>query len=217
MIHTHLIARPTGLRLHAPTSEYKSSVTEARGDDSSARGRPQTERAVMFRAVECPNLIMRQHTFSPRLSRYTAHRSDPISPGIPGLIHLDLSFTVITTGACDGTKDLHGRMPLVLDREGFEPWLAAETPTLSCSVDADLYFFPVTPRMNKPAYNKPDLHRAFGGVRQKPGACMPGSFRQPEVCGPRRRYLRNERPDQAPVTACETGSARRSPRRSRKP
>jgi hypothetical protein len=56
VIHTHLMARPTGLRLHAPTSEYKSSVTEARGDNSSARGRPQTERAVMFRAVECPDL-----------------------------------------------------------------------------------------------------------------------------------------------------------------
>ena len=73
-------------------------------------------------------------------------------------------------------------MPLVLDREGFEPWLAGETPTLACSVDANLYCFPVTPRMNKPAYNEPDLHRAFGGVRQKAGACMPGSFRQPEVC-----------------------------------
>ena len=37
------------------------------------------------------------------------------------------SFTIITTGACDGTKDLHGRMPLVLDQSGFEPWLAGET------------------------------------------------------------------------------------------
>ena len=66
------------------------------------------------------------------------------------------SFTIITTGACDGTKDLHGRMPLVLDQSGFEPWLAGETPTLSCSVDADLHFFPVTPQMNKPAFNEPD-------------------------------------------------------------
>ncbi len=67
-----------------------------------------------------------------------------------------LSFTIVTTGACDGTKDLHSRMPLVLDREGLEPWLAGETPTLSCSVDEDLHFFPVTPQMNKPAHNEPD-------------------------------------------------------------
>jgi putative SOS response-associated peptidase YedK len=66
------------------------------------------------------------------------------------------SFTIITTGACDGTKDLHGRMPLVLDQSGFEPWLAGETPTLSCSVDDDLHFFPVTPQTNKPAFNEPD-------------------------------------------------------------
>src|SRR5258706_10927388 len=67
-----------------------------------------------------------------------------------------LSFTIVTTGACDGTKDLHGRMPLVLDQEGFEPWLAGETPTLSSNVDEDLHFFSVTPQMNKPAYNEPD-------------------------------------------------------------
>jgi hypothetical protein len=27
---------------------------------------------------------------------------------------------------------------------------------LTCSVDEDLHFFPVTPPMNKPAYNEPD-------------------------------------------------------------
>ncbi len=41
---------------------------------------------------------------------------------------------------------------LVLDREGIEPWLEGETPTLSFGVDEDLHFFPVTPQMNKPAY-----------------------------------------------------------------
>ncbi len=66
------------------------------------------------------------------------------------------SCTIITTDACDGTMELHNRMPLVLDRDGLEPWLAGETPMLSRSVDEDLHFFPVTPQMNKPAYNQPD-------------------------------------------------------------
>ncbi|MGO9484371.1 MAG: SOS response-associated peptidase [Rhodomicrobium sp.] len=66
------------------------------------------------------------------------------------------SCTIITTDACEGMQQLHNRMPLVLDREAIEPWLAGETPTLSRSVNADLHFFPVTPRMNKPAYNQPD-------------------------------------------------------------
>ena len=66
------------------------------------------------------------------------------------------SCTIITTDACEGTKDLHSRMPLVLDRDGLEPWLSGEAPSLSCSVDEDLHFFPVTPQMNKPAYNEPD-------------------------------------------------------------
>ena len=47
-------------------------------------------------------------------------------------------------------------MPLVLDREAIEPWLAGEAPALSGSVDDDLHYFPVTPQMNKPAYNNPE-------------------------------------------------------------
>ncbi len=66
------------------------------------------------------------------------------------------SCTIITTDACEGTQQLHNRMPLVLDREAIEPWLAGETPTLSRKLNADLRFFPVTLRMNKPAYNQPD-------------------------------------------------------------
>ncbi len=66
------------------------------------------------------------------------------------------SCTIITTEACEGTKDLHGRMPLILDQDAFDPWLRGETPTSSCSVDEDLHFFMVTQQMNKPAYNEPE-------------------------------------------------------------
>jgi hypothetical protein len=47
-------------------------------------------------------------------------------------------------------------VPPVLDREAIESGLAGETPTLSRSVNEDLRFVPVTSRMNKPAYNRPD-------------------------------------------------------------
>jgi hypothetical protein len=52
---------------------------------------------------------------------------------------------------------------LVLDRDAIAPWLAGETPTLSRSVNEDLRFFPVTPRMNKPAYNQPDCIEPLAG------------------------------------------------------
>jgi len=66
-----------------------------------------------------------------------------------------LTCTIITTEACDGTKDLHGRMPFMLDENGFDPWLGGETPMLSASASNDLHFFPVSMSMNKPAYNEP--------------------------------------------------------------
>ncbi len=73
------------------------------------------------------------------------------------------SCTIITTDACEGTRELHNRMPLVLDRAAIEPWLAGETPALSRSVNEDLRFFPVTPQMNKPAYNQPDCIEPLAG------------------------------------------------------
>ena len=39
-----------------------------------------------------------------------------------------LSFTILTCEACDGVRDLHTRMPVMLGENGFEPWLAGESP-----------------------------------------------------------------------------------------
>ena len=41
-----------------------------------------------------------------------------------------LSCTILTCEACDGIRDLHTRMPVMLAKEGFGPWLAGENPTL---------------------------------------------------------------------------------------
>ncbi len=73
------------------------------------------------------------------------------------------SCSIITTDACKGTQELHNRMPLVLDLEAIEPWLAGEAPALSGSVDDDLHFFPVTPQMNRSSYNKPECIAPLAG------------------------------------------------------
>jgi len=66
------------------------------------------------------------------------------------------SRTIVTTNACEGTQELHNRMPPVLDRDAIGPWLAGEPPALSRSVNEELPYFPVAPQMDKPAYNRPD-------------------------------------------------------------
>ncbi len=67
-----------------------------------------------------------------------------------------LSFSILTTEAGHATRDLHGRMPLVLDGTGMEAWLAGNPPQLAENIDGAINLFPVSPRMNKPAYNAPD-------------------------------------------------------------
>ena len=39
-----------------------------------------------------------------------------------------VSCTILTCEACDGIRDLHTRMPVMLAPDGFEPWLAGEDP-----------------------------------------------------------------------------------------
>ena len=72
-----------------------------------------------------------------------------------------LSCAILTTDAGDVTRDIHGRMPLMLDQDGIEKWLGAGEPELSAAVDRSLQFHPVSPRMNKPSYNAPDCIEAL--------------------------------------------------------
>ena len=39
-----------------------------------------------------------------------------------------LSCTILTCEACDGIRDLHNRMPVMLAPDGFEPWLTGADP-----------------------------------------------------------------------------------------
>ena len=66
-----------------------------------------------------------------------------------------LSCTILTCEACDGVRDLHTRMPVMLAKEGFGPWLAGENPTLDPCLNEAVTVTPVSPKMNSPKYNEP--------------------------------------------------------------
>jgi putative SOS response-associated peptidase YedK len=72
-----------------------------------------------------------------------------------------LSATILTTDAGDSARELHGRMPLILDQAGIEKWLGAGEPQLSEETNRGLKFHPVSPKMNRPAYNEPDCIEAL--------------------------------------------------------
>ena len=72
-----------------------------------------------------------------------------------------LSFTILTTDANDGLRDLHTRMPMIMDADGMQAWLAGEPPVLAADIGRAVQFYPVSPKMNKPAYNAPDCVEPF--------------------------------------------------------
>jgi len=72
-----------------------------------------------------------------------------------------LSCTILTCEACDGIRDLHTRMPVMLAPDGFEPWLAGEDPAVDPGLDAAVTITPVSPKMNSPRYNEPDCIEAL--------------------------------------------------------
>jgi len=72
-----------------------------------------------------------------------------------------LSFTILTCEACGGIRNLHSRMPAMLGKDGFEPWLAGENPVIDPGLDAAVTVRPVSPKMNSPKYNEPDCIEAL--------------------------------------------------------
>ena len=69
-----------------------------------------------------------------------------------------LSCTILATEACDGIRDLHTRMPVMLPPQGFEPWLGGDDPTVDPGLDAAVKVTPVSLRLrNRPS---PDLSLA---------------------------------------------------------
>jgi hypothetical protein len=47
-------------------------------------------------------------------------------------------------------------MPVILPKNGFEPWLSGAAPAVDPGIDAAVEVRPVSPKMNKPTYNEPD-------------------------------------------------------------
>jgi putative SOS response-associated peptidase YedK len=60
------------------------------------------------------------------------------------------------TDAGDGIRDLHTRMPVMLAPESFEPWLSGTDLEIDPGIGQAVKITPVSPKMNKPAYNEPD-------------------------------------------------------------
>ena len=72
-----------------------------------------------------------------------------------------LSFTILTTEAYEGIRDLHTRTPMILDEQGRKSWLEGEPPTLAGDIDTAIGFHPVSTRVNKPSYDAPDCIEAL--------------------------------------------------------
>lgn len=67
-----------------------------------------------------------------------------------------LSFSILTTGATGAMEALHTRMPVMLDEVGVGQWLGGVEPTPSPAVNTHLKWWPVSPLMNKPDFNRPE-------------------------------------------------------------
>ncbi|MGO9172705.1 MAG: SOS response-associated peptidase [Rhodomicrobium sp.] len=73
-----------------------------------------------------------------------------------------LSFTILTTAACDGIRELHSRMPAMLAPQSFEAWLSGADPVCDPCIGAAVQVTAVSPRMNAPQYNEPACIEALG-------------------------------------------------------
>ena len=76
------------------------------------------------------------------------------------------SFAIVTTAADDLVAQIHNRMPVILEREQEEPWLATapeKTDSLLkivlCSREDAFEIYPVSRLVNWPKNDAPDLIR----------------------------------------------------------
>jgi putative SOS response-associated peptidase YedK len=67
-----------------------------------------------------------------------------------------LTCSILTTDATDGIRGLHTRMPVILPKDRFEPWLSGSDPRVDLGIDTAVQITPVSLKMNKPSNNKPD-------------------------------------------------------------
>ena len=66
------------------------------------------------------------------------------------------TFTILTTEANDATRVLHHRMPVILSKEAFEPWLAGEDVPLGPAPEELLVMHRVSPRVNNARNDDPE-------------------------------------------------------------
>jgi len=71
------------------------------------------------------------------------------------------SFTILTTEAAGGIRELHSRMPVVLAPQSFDPWLSGEDPACDPGIGAAVQVLPVSPKVNSPRYNEPGCIEAL--------------------------------------------------------
>lgn len=71
-----------------------------------------------------------------------------------------LTFTILTTEAYEGIRDLHTRTPMMLDEQGRKSWVEGNPPVLAADLDTAIHFYPVSTRVNKPSYDAPDCIEA---------------------------------------------------------
>jgi putative SOS response-associated peptidase YedK len=71
-----------------------------------------------------------------------------------------LSCTILTTEAGGTIRELHDRMPVMLDKRDIEGWLGGGEPVAS---EAAVQLVPVSPKMNSPRYNEPGCVEALAG------------------------------------------------------
>ena len=75
------------------------------------------------------------------------------------------SYTIITTQANSNLKDIHHRMPVILDLKQIDPWLkvhnisVADTMSLLVPFQNDLHFHQVSTIVNSPRNNRIDCIR----------------------------------------------------------
>jgi putative SOS response-associated peptidase YedK len=72
-----------------------------------------------------------------------------------------LTFTILTTDASGGIRELHSRMPVMLAPQSFEAWFSDGNPVCDPGIGAAVQVTAVSPRMNSPRYNEPGCIEAL--------------------------------------------------------
>ena len=79
-----------------------------------------------------------------------------------------VSCTIITTEANDVVRPVHDRMPVILPRERWSDWLEGSSPdqllALLRPANLSLEAVPVSPAVNSPAVDRPELIQPIAGL-----------------------------------------------------